>query len=253
MTKTTKAQLIDKYFSNSLSEKEKIRLDKMLRDDTEFRKEFDFEKQIRNVITDKDLLEFREKIEAALKEKKRTRRTGLFSSGNIKYAAIFLLLVGIVGTSVVFFPKRPANDKLFDRFYTSDNVSPLRTRISKDVADVNVIEATMSFFSEDYYKAIGYFENILKEDESNIAVRFYLGISYVETGNYQQAIESFRYIIGDQDNLYIEHAGWYLGLSYLKKGEIDKAINQFTIIAQNEDNYYQDKAKKILKKIKKEY
>ena len=46
-----KIDLIDKYFSNSLSPKEKLKFNELLENDEQFKKEFDFQKDLQQVIS----------------------------------------------------------------------------------------------------------------------------------------------------------------------------------------------------------
>ena len=93
------------------------------------------------------------------------------------------------------------------------------------------------------------FKKIIDKDASNIAVKFYYGISNIEIHNYANAITAFNEIIRQNDNLYIEHAEWYLGLCYLKSNQKDKALDQFLAVASNPDNYHQKEARAILDKM----
>jgi tetratricopeptide (TPR) repeat protein len=95
------------------------------------------------------------------------------------------------------------------------------------------------------------FEEILLNNPDNIALRFYNGISYIETEKYDEAIKSFNLILENKDNLYIEHAEWYLALCYLKKEDVDEARKQLLRIANEEDGFYKEDAQKILEKLDK--
>ena len=115
--------------------------------------------------------------------------------------------------------------------------------------DQNIVEAVIKFQQKDFRTASVLFKSILNKDESNIAVWFYYGISNIETQNYENSIKAFNTIIGQNDNLYIEHAEWYLGLCYLKNNQKDKAIDQFAVVASNPENFHQKEAKDILEKL----
>jgi tetratricopeptide (TPR) repeat protein len=115
--------------------------------------------------------------------------------------------------------------------------------------DQNIVEAVLKFQQKDFKMASVLFKNILDKDNSNIAVWFYYGISNIETQNYENSIKAFNTIIGQNDNLYIEHAEWYLGLCYLKNNQKDKAIDQFAVVASNSENFHQKEAKDILEKL----
>jgi len=247
-----KQMLIDKYFEQNLSKKEQRQFDKLMQEDEGFKGDVDFERSVREAIEHDDLLDFRNKISHTIKKQNRKAIFRQITGTYWKYAASVVLVLG-VGVSVLFFVNnRNSNDYLFKSAYTETKQDIQRSRISS-ASSVTVAEAMLNYHEGNYYNAIGYFKELLKKDQKNIAVRFYLGISYMETDNFEKASGSFRYIISDQNNLYIEHAEWYLGLCFLKQDEIDKAINQFTIIAQNDQNYYSSQAEKMLDKINRDF
>lgn len=240
-------ELIEKYLEGRLTDRERKKFDHFYNTSPEFRKEVDFEDYVARTLQDEDIIQFREKIADTIRKRKRERYMGWISQKPPKYAAIIILAVVIGIGSTFMLERNLSNDDLFKKYYTSEQVNISRS------SNANIVEAVKFYQSGNYDQAIDQFKELIEKDASNIAVRFYLGISYMETQKYDKAIESLRYIISDQDNLYIENAEWYLGLCYMKNEEMDKAINQFTIIAESEDNYYSKKAKKVLSKIDKEY
>lgn len=244
--------LIDKYFEQSLSKKEQRQFDMLMQEDESFRGDVQFEESVRKAIEQDDILDFRKKINHTLRSQNRKAIFKQLTGTYLKYAASVILVVG-VGISVLFYVNsRNSNDYLFSKAYSETKVNISQSRISS-ATSMTIAEAMLNYHEGNYYNAIGYFKELLKKDQKNIAVRFYLGISYMETDNFENASNAFRYIISDQDNLYIEHAEWYLGLCFLKQDELDKAINQFTIIAQNKQNYYSAQAENMLKKMNRDF
>lgn len=154
-------------------------------------------------------------------------------------SALLILLISV--SSIIYF--QPHKD-IFKEYYTSENIMD-QTR-----GDGDIVDGVIKFHNKDYKSATQYFSKIIQKDSSNITIWFYYGISNIEIRDFNKAIESFNYIINENDNLYIEHAEWYLALCYLKNNQKDKAIDQFTKISKNFDNYHQNEAIKILKELK---
>ena len=92
--------------------------------------------------------------------------------------------------------------------------------------------------------ALKYFKSL----DNQITSKFYSGVCYIELEQYSEAIESFEYIINDNDNLLVEQAKWYLGLIYLMNNQKNKAIDQFEKISDS-TSFYSNQAKEILKSI----
>ena len=159
----------------------------------------------------------------------------------LSLASIFIILLT---TSVIYFYNFNGPKTIFEKYYTSKNIIDV-TRGGDET-----IGAVEEFQEKDFKSASFMFNEILQKDSNNISVRFYYGISCIETGNYDESVKSFQYIIDNNDNLYIEHAQWYLGLCYLKNEQKNKAIEKFKSISLDPDNCHQKEAENILKDLK---
>ena len=135
-----------------------------------------------------------------------------------------------------------SNIDLFSQYYNSSNIFD-QTRGGTQV------EAISKFQEHDYKGAASLFKSLIDNDPNNMSLRFYYGIANIEISDYNTAISVFKYIINQNDNLYIEHAEWYLGLCYLKANNIDEAMYQFMQISQDSTNYHNENAKSIMNKI----
>ena len=79
---------------------------------------------------------------------------------------------------------------------------------------------------------------------------FYTGVSYMEIEQHADASKSFTRVIEHNDNLYIQKAEWYLAGCLLALDETNRARRELARIASSSNHYYQDKAEKILKRMK---
>jgi TolA-binding protein len=78
--------------------------------------------------------------------------------------------------------------------------------------------------------------------------RFFLGITQMELGNYEQAENILEDVISHQGE-YTKEARWYLGLAYIKTGNKQKAHECFEILAKS-PGFYSGRAEKILRLIR---
>jgi len=249
MKNNYKQKLIDYYFNKELSHREKRDFDRLMETDREFREYIEFEENIRKAINQEDIIDFRRKISNTVRSKHRKNLIQKYTYKYWKYAATIVFFAGVSVSALFFINNQNNPDRLFDKAFNSSKIHISRSPVSS-ASNATIVEAMLNYHEGNYNNAIGYFEQLLKQNPDNIAVRFYLGISHMETENFDEATEKFRFILSDQDNLYIEHAEWYLSLCFLKNDELDKAINHLTIISQNPQNYYSKNASKLLKKIK---
>jgi len=160
-----------------------------------------------------------------------------------KYFMYAFLVILILTTSFIYYinfsgPKKST----FEKYYVENTISHPRSGVDK-------FDAIIKFQQKDFDSASYLFEKILKQDESNVTIKFYLGISNIETENYEKSIDLFKEIIENNDNLYVEHSTWYLGLCYLKIDDKEKATEQFQKLKSDPKGYYYKKSKSILKEI----
>jgi len=237
--------LIDRYLNGEMDDAGKSAFEKELLENRELQQELKLEEDILRILSMEDVLDFRMKISQVIREARETERKGkvITISRNKAIFAAAAVVVLIIVTSAVYFlsPRSQSSDRLFAMYYDSDK--PIRVLRSDDG---NLVEALMYYQQRNFNGAIELFNKVLETDPDNAAIRFYTGISYIETAQYKKAIESFQYIIDENDNLYIEASQWHLGLCYLKIDELTNAQKQFKHIASDQRNFYNEDANKIL-------
>jgi tetratricopeptide (TPR) repeat protein len=130
-------------------------------------------------------------------------------------------------------------------YYNSDELNITRSE------STYLVEALRFYQQKNYPVAIDLFNEVITNDPTNTAVKFYLAISYIETNQVDKAISNLEEIINDGRNLYIEHAQWYLGLCLLKTNQTDQAIDLLKNITNDTNNHYRNDASKLLNQIKK--
>jgi len=241
--------LIDRYVNGEMNDSEKSAFEGELMDNRALQLELRLEEDIIRVLSEEDLIHFRQKVAEVVREardKQKGHKVITISRRRAMLAvAAAVVLVLAIGAVYLFTPRPFTNDKLFSMYYDSDK--PIRVTRS---SDANLVEALRFYQQRNYEGAIELFSEVLKTDPENAAIRFYTGISYIETEQFDEAIESFQFIINENDNLYIEPAQWHLGLCYLKSKQTDKAEAQFMKIAGDSRNYYKEDADMILDQIK---
>jgi tetratricopeptide (TPR) repeat protein len=239
---------VEQFLSGDMGHAERENFENEVASNRELAGELKFSKSIDAVLKREDIIDFRKKLIAARMEGKKVQHEVPVIRMHVKkfwYAAASLILLAAIGSTLYFsVPRGNATDTLFKEYYSADNLVNV-TR----AGDANIVEAVIKFQEKDFAVAASQFNNILKNDNGNIACWFYYGISCIETENFTQAEKAFNKIISDNQNLYVEHAEWYLGLTYLKNNQINKAKTQFETIASNPDNYHRKDAANLLKKL----
>jgi tetratricopeptide (TPR) repeat protein len=126
-------------------------------------------------------------------------------------------------------------DKLFSSNYTAYSLG-----VNRGTVESNMMEN--SFQEKNYSAVIAQFE-ILKE--LGAKENFLAGQAYLETNNYQKAIESFKNVlaknIAENKTTFNDDAQYFLASSYIKNNDIKLATPLFEAIHNNKNHLYNDK------------
>ncbi|MDZ7612580.1 MAG: hypothetical protein U5K51_01765 [Flavobacteriaceae bacterium] len=244
-----KKNLIEKYFTDTLSHEERILFDKLLQNDQEFKDEFIFQKELKQSIAHQQ----RETIKKTLKgfEDKLSKKK-VFTLKNWLAAASVLLVF-----SLGYFAFNKYNSSQPEKLFTS-NFAPYENVVHPTVRSPNdesiESKAFSAYDSGMYYKAINLFNSVENKDADYI--RFYKAMSFLALKKNQEAIDLLLPLATTPDastSKFKWHgkANWYLGLAYLNNQEIDKAISQFNVVVIHPDcEYKKEAAKEIISLIK---
>ena len=105
-----------------------------------------------------------------------------------------------------------------------------------------------SYKTGDYDRAAREFSETILKDPSVVSPRFLMGLTQLALKNYDQTITLLTGVVSDSGE-YAKEARWYLGLTYLKTGDKQKAAECFKYLAQSE-GFYRERAENILRRLK---
>ncbi len=241
---------LEMYLSNGLPRKETDSFRENLHQDSNLRKELKVRQDIEDALKETDFNMFQETIEQIVQTEeiktKKSRFPELKTSSFRWLVAAASIAVIIIGANIVFVLNEKSYEpqELYSMYYKPyDSYASVRSgNINTD--DI-FFQALLKYEKQEFDETISLLNKIIEVDNMNIASMFYLGVSYIETGRYADAFNSFTKIVDHGDNLFIEQADWYLGLTFLRSDEQEKAIKQFQTIAQSQ-SFYNEKAKEIL-------
>jgi tetratricopeptide (TPR) repeat protein len=176
----------------------------------------------------------------------RARKRGL--SRTLRYtsasAAAIILIVILVRTLL------PSNnpEKLFNTYYDPFKAISLVTRNSNQDLSESYIQAVEKYRLGDYRGAAVGFSAAIERDNLAIEPRFFMGITELALGNFDQAIDLLS-VVTESSAGFRKEAEWYLGLAYLRTGEKEKASACFEFLAQSPGSYRLP-AEKIVRRLK---
>ncbi len=239
--------LIGKYISNSLSESEDKEFRAQLNDQT-FRDELWLQGQMVDILSDAKDQELKEYLRQYRKDED-TKKSSFFLEPYIKYAAVFVLLIG-----GFFLFKQFSGDTSIDSLaliekYDSRYPAELVQRgVGSEMSQEYKI--AMSIYANQRYADAYAAFDVLKDQSPKI--QLFKANSLIEQKKYEEAIDLLKSIEGDDIEVtgVSENRDWYLAMSYLGNNNIKKAIAQLEQISKSESHVFKGKAKKILTELK---
>ena len=164
----------------------------------------------------------------------------------ISTVSLAALLTGVVLLVQSLLPSSDP-ESIYESFYEPFKVVSSVTRNSEQNQDI-YLSAIEKYRLGDYTGAAAGFSISLAKDTSNAAPAFFMGLTQMAMGNYDKAINLLSKLPSRQDEFKKESL-WYLGLSYLKTGETEKAENCFRALTKTPGFYYEPSLK-VLRRIK---
>ena len=241
-------ELIEKYFNDTLKDDEQILFNKLLKNDTAFKEEFLFQKDLKKALSHN--------------QRNSLKTTLQYFENNIKNEKVFPLRKWLAAASIILvlgfsyflysdsFKSSPEN--LYAEYF-----EPYRNIVHPVVRSKNekTIEsrAFLAYENGKFYKAINLLNSVSNNNDEYI--RFYKAMCNLGINKYPEAISLLLPIASNPSNNnsdinFSEKANWYLGLAYLGTSDLNNAISQLSIVANNPVNSYKkEEAQEILDKL----
>jgi len=245
--KETTYLLIEKYLANRLKGDELSDFEKELDKNTELRNEVALHKEIAQAVTEKDVINFRNLVQYALKNKasnNRRRAAIQWRYVGIAAAISIILVIAIVIMSPILFKKK-STEQLYITYY--EPYEDLISGRSNEADNANVVLALVYYNQKEYSKVIKQLNTINIRNKP--LLQLYAGISYLNINDFKKAHSTFESIITG-NNLFQVEALWYNALTYLKEGNTKKSkLILKKIIATPNKSSYAQKAKRLLEEL----
>ncbi len=161
-----------------------------------------------------------------------------------------LLAAALIGAFILIRTLLPSGnqDKIFDSYYKPfDAISPVTRSLNNNETDIYSL-AIGSYKTGDYDRAAREFSEIILKDPTVVSPRFFMGLTQLALKNYDQTINLLSGVINDSGE-FSKEAKWYLGLTYLKSGNKPKAVECFENLAKS-TGFYSERSEAILRRLK---
>lgn len=240
------SELIEKYFSGSLSEGELLEFEQLYKNNIAFKQEVDFLKNIKTIAETEDSEQFKAALQDFESEINNSSQSSMFSRWLKPLTAMAAIL--IIGLFISFFwPSKTDKTTLFTTYFEpSKNVSAPIVR-SENEQDLST-EAFILYAEKDYEKAAVLFEKAYLLNK-NPELLFYQGNALLASGQTKEAIETFKEHINFQEAL-TNRSHWYLALAYLKNKNLEAAKKELEAYVKSGENFKKVEAASLLEKLK---
>lgn len=216
-------ELIEKYFEHNLTEEEKLLFNKLLVEDSDFKKEFEFYSELKNAV----VVSERQKIKKEIQQFENSDDTPIFNLKRyLPYAAILLVMLSLW---FIFFSNNSNNTDLYNSYFEAyPNTEVSNTR--SDINDKSVIEeAFIAYDLEEYAKANELFNLAIKISTSDY-IQFYKAISLMELEQHKEALNLFESV--NWSEAYKEKSMWFKSLCYVKLNQVKEAKKELTLLTE---------------------
>lgn len=194
------------------------------------------ENGIKDTLETTSELKHRIESEFLIKRKKKTVYIALAAS-------LFTILVIWIISGIM-----SADLSVFDTYFEPySNIIPVKRSAPDDSLLQN---AAINYEMQNYDKAVGLFNSVLKKDADNEEAHFYIAICFLIKNQARNAIPHFKFVIQKPQAHLIAPAKWYLALTYIKLNELPNALELLTELSAYK-NQFAAKSQKIIKEIRK--
>ncbi|SFZ89414.1 hypothetical protein SAMN05428642_101251 [Flaviramulus basaltis] len=239
------SKLIENYFSRTLTKIELEEFNSLYKNNSEFKLEVDFLKNLKTVSEKEDDSNFKSKLKGFEEEvsSKKVRKNKLWKKPLTIGAAILL-----IAFCINFLWIETINeDQLFTNYFEpSKNVSTPIVRSANEENTQN--EAFINYSEHEYENASILFEKAYEKTKKS-ELLFYQGNALLALGKSKEAINKFKQHLTFLDSL-SNRTHWYLALAYLKNKDLKQTKQQLELLLNSNEVFKKEEASSLLKKLK---
>lgn len=242
---------IEKYISGEMNPAEKSWFETEIEGNEALKKEICLRKKTDEILLRRDLTDLRKKLAAIESARKKKADLAIARKNMILRSAAVIALFILLGGTLLLTNRSHNPESIFMKNFTpyEPGGTVRSSENSSDIYGLMYNKAVDLYKIADYESASEILREYLELRQSHMEAHLIFGIISTERNNFKAAENSFRKIIDDGNNLYIDKAQWYLALSYLKSNNTKAAISEFLAIRDSK-SVYSPKAANILKKIR---
>ncbi len=185
-----------------------------------------------------------ERIDAKVTAPETKAKTRSIPWNSIAAGLLFLISVS---AAYVYYQNTNASNKYMAYFEQNDNALSTRS-IDATNLTADLKGGYHLYQDKNYQGSLSFFEDYLKVNPESTTAAYYAGMSALEIGEEESAIDFLTTVRMNDDRLY-EEASWRLAGIYLERGSEDKAKALLEDLVKVNNGVYFEQAKELLKEI----
>lgn len=228
----------ENYFSNEMSQEEKLEFENQLQNDADMQQKFEIYKETTQFLSakfDSETIAFKENLKAISNDN--FSKTNESKSKVIAFTPWYYAVAASVVIALGTWFMMQGNPEYGD-FNQHENAY----FTERSVGDENLNEAQNAFNQKDYKRAVASFQKV--PNLASPELQYFYAIALIETNDYVKA-EAFLNEIKSGTSVYKDKATWYLALSNLKQEKLEECKAYLIQIPADAEDY--TKAQKLLK------
>ncbi|MEM9548061.1 MAG: tetratricopeptide repeat protein [Bacteroidota bacterium] len=239
---------IDAYFDNAMNAEERQSFLKELENNSKLKREFDFQLEVQQAISDPGYDEVNAVIEEVLYPRGR-KSSDAKKNSNLKSIFMYAAVIVFVLTLAFLFLQKNNVAENTPAALVADYFEPYPAyntfRGESNIQGI-IESAFQRYESGKFESASADFKLLSTAHPENMAYLFYEGNAQFALGNYQAARQLFQQVIDNETDLFVKQAKWYLALSYLALEDQNSALLILQEIQSDQGSTYKLKASELI-------
>lgn len=217
-----KFSLIEKYFEDTLSPKEREEFDSLINTDSEFKKDFEFQTNLQQAIQQNKREELKKELQDL--EFSITNKVKKKSAFPLLKVAASIVLIFSLGAYFLLNNNPTSSEDLFQEYYSpyENVVQPIVRGESSETIE---FKAFISYEKQEYKGALTLFEAAYNNTQKPHLL-LYKANCLLSLQQPEQAISALNEYL-TKEEIFKDKANWYLGLSYLQLNNKEQAKKYF--------------------------
>ncbi len=235
---------LDKYISGAMNESDALKFEEEIEGDEELKREYNLQKNLSLGIAVHANEALKSKLEKIHNDVVSSpSSSGKSSSLQWRYLAIAASVSILI---ISYFLISSNKNSLYSKYYEAPTFSIQRGSSTNNLLD----QAGLNFNNKKYKQAADNFKTYLIDYPNDQNARFYLGITYLELEDYDNAIVALDKVVSSDDPLMKDQSLWYLALAHLTRDKSKARLLLGNLSQDQHSGKWQKMAKNLLEELK---